>query len=196
MKFLITFIILLFMMSCGGDKVYSPKPKMYPRVVYPSKTYEQKEIAYCNFSFQAPTYASIIQDKYFYDDVVVNPCWFDLSVSDLKADLHCSYFPLDSRDGLDRLVHDAFRMTNEHNVKANYIEETLIENKDHNVYGLLFSVDGPVASPIQFYLTDSTNHFFRASLYLNSKVNPDSTAPIVKYIAQDIDAMISSWEWK
>lgn len=195
MKLIYTFIFILLLSACGGDKVYTPKPRMYPRVMYPEKTYEVKEMDYCDFSFRVPSYMKVIQDQYFYDDKVIDPCWFDLKVRELNATLHCSYYPVTSQKALDTLINDAFKVTNKHNIKANYIEEALVYNPKDRVYGLVFDVDGPVASPVQFYLTDSTHHFFRASLYFDSKVNPDSTAPVLKFLHQDIDTLISTWRW-
>ena len=196
MRILILALVATCFIACGGDKVYTPKPKMYPRVIYPTKAYEDKQPSDCSFTFRAPTYADIVKDEYFYEDDIVDPCWFDIVVPELQASIHCSYYPLQSRAQLDELVADAFEVTNKHTIKANYIEEALIANPSRSVYGLLFAVDGPVATPLQFYLTDSTDHFFRASLYFDSKVNPDSTAPIVQYLQQDIDTIISSWQWQ
>lgn len=169
---------------------------MYPRIIFPEKKIEQKKISYCDFSFSAPTYIEVIQDQYFFEDEIVHPCWFDLKADKLGAEIHSSYYPLSSRLQLDTLVNDAFKVTHKHNVKANYIDDLLIKRPEANVYGILFDVDGPVASPIQFYLTDSTDHFFRASLYFNSQVNPDSTDVILDYLMTDINAIIGSWEWK
>jgi gliding motility-associated lipoprotein GldD len=102
---------------------------------------------------------------------------------------------VNNRKGFDKLVSDAFTLTDKHNVKANSRRESQIKN-EHGVAGLLFEVDGPVASPIQFYLTDSTHHFFRASLYLNATVNPDSTSPIFQYLRSDMEKIIESFKWK
>ena len=76
-------------------------------------------------------------------------------------------------------------MAGKHNVRAEFRKESIIE-KPGNVNGLLFEISGPVASAIQFYVTDSINHFFRASLYFESHVNPDSTAPVLTFMKQDI----------
>jgi len=196
MKYVIVIVLTAVLMGCTGEKVYSPKPRMYPKVVYPNKVYEEKEMDYCDFLFRAPTYMEVVQDQYFYEDKIVHPCWFDLLVPELRASLHCSYYPLSDRAELDRLVYDAFQVTNEHNKKANYIKDNLISMPEYAVHGMIFRVEGPVASPVQFFLTDSTSHFFRASLYFNSKVDADSTAPIVEYLQIDIDSLIASWRWR
>lgn len=195
MRVLLALIIACTLYSCKGDEVYSPKPKMYPRIDYPQKVLAKKDLEFCNFAFEAPTYMDVEQEKYFYDDVVAHPCWFDIKVPSLKASMHCSYYPLKDTEELSKLVAGAFRLTSEHNKKASYISETVIDSPSKKVHGLLFDVEGPVASPVQFYLTDSTDNFFRAALYFDSKVNVDSTAPVLKYLHQDIKHIIETWEW-
>jgi gliding motility-associated lipoprotein GldD len=113
----------------------------------------------------------------------------------LNASLYCSYYRITKDKSISALINDAFNIAGKHNIKANYRRETIIENKN-GVKGILFDIEGPVASPVQFYLTDDKNHFFRASLYFNSKVNPDSTAPVLSFIKTDIDTLISTFRWK
>lgn len=187
---------MLLLVSCSGEKAYSPKPRMYPRVYFPDKDTQTLNIQQCDFVFNLPTYFEFVQEQYFYEDIAAHPCWFDLEADTFNTSIHCSYYPLESRQELDKLIDDAFKVTNRHNVKADYIEDLVIERADAGVYGLLFNVEGPVASPVQFYLTDSTRHFFRASLYFNSKVNPDSTGIILDYLRSDINGMIGSWKWE
>jgi len=195
MKILVPLMMLL-LVSCTGDNIYSPKPRMYPRVIFPEKQLKEFKVPSCDFNFVTADYFSVVQDEYFYDEETQHPCWFDLEASIFNAAIHCSYFPLSTRAELDELINDAFKVTNRHNVKAAYIEDLIIDRSEANVHGLLFNVEGPVASPLQFYLTDSVQHFFRASLYFNSKVDPDSTAVVLDYVRSDINEMIGSWKWK
>jgi len=60
----------------------------------------------------------------------------------------------------------------------------------------MFEIEGDVATPIQFFLSDSTNHFFRASLYFENKVQVDSMAPVYEFVRQDIDTLLSTFYWK
>jgi gliding motility-associated lipoprotein GldD len=55
---------------------------------------------------------------------------------------------------------------------------------------------GNTASPIQFYLTDSTKDFFRAALYFNNIPNQDSLAPVIDYLREDIMMMMETFRWK
>jgi len=67
---------------------------------------------------------------------------------------------------------------------------------DKKVYGLLFEIDGPVASPIQFFLTDSTTHFLRGSLYFKDVVNRDSIQPVFEFVKEDLEVFFESFTWK
>jgi gliding motility-associated lipoprotein GldD len=182
--------------SCGEVAIKMPKPRMYPKVDYPSAAGNLKfDTTFCNFTFQYPKYATVVQDSFFYEGKPIHPCWFDINIPDLNASLHCSYYKVTKEKDLSSLINDAFNIAGKHNIKANFRKESVIENES-GAKGILFEIEGPVASPLQFYLTDEKNHFFRASLYFNSKVNPDSTAPVLKFIKPEIESMIASFEWK
>lgn len=193
--FSILFISIIFN-ACGDERIMSPKPRMYPRVYYPEvRQIMQFDTSYCKFSFEYPDYAVIKRDTFVFEGKPEDDCWFDINTPALNTSLHCSYYPIKSNYNLDKLVNDAFTIAGKHNVKASFRKESLIQTQN-NVSGILFEIEGPVASPIQFYLTDSTNHFFRASLYFNSAVNTDSTAEILKFVRHDIEKIIESFKWK
>jgi gliding motility-associated lipoprotein GldD len=193
-SFLVLFIFFTII-SCDDDGIKTPKVRMYPRVNYPEKNYTDFDSVLCNFNFRLPTYSKVVKDSFMFDGKPIHPCWFDIQIPSLNASLHCSYYKISKEKSLTSLVNDAFNIAGKHNIKANYRKEIVIENK-YGVKGILFDIEGPVASPTQFYLTDEKNHFFRASLYFNSKVNPDSTAPVLTFLKTDIDSLISSFRWK
>ena len=109
--------------------------------------------------------------------------------------MHLSYIPIENRTEFDKLIADAFEMADKHNSKASYREELVISNPEKDVHGLIFEIDGPVATPIQFFVTDSTEHFLRGSLYFKSSVNRDSIAPVYDFLKIDIGKMIESFGW-
>lgn len=88
-------------------------------------------------------------------------------------------------------------MTDWHNKKATYIEEAPFA-KSNNVKGVLFTVEGPVASQLQFFITDSLEktHFFRGALYFNTRVRPDSIAPMYEFVRKDVERMLETFKWK
>lgn len=185
----------LILISCNSDTLKLPKSRMYPKIEYPEKKYIQFDTALCNFVFRYPDYGKIVQDSFKLEGEPEHACWFDIEIKSLNANLHCSYYQVTKEKNITDLINDAFEIAGKHNIKANFRKETIIQNKS-DVNGVLFNIEGPVASPVQFYLTDNKKHFFRASLYFNSKVNPDSTAPVLNFIQSDIDTLISTFKWK
>lgn len=184
----------VFFASCKNDSVFTPKPKMYPRVIYPERSYVEFDQDYCNLTFLYPDYAEIIQDTLFFDEEPADPCWFDVHFTPLNGRLHCSYYPISSREDFDQLIKDAFTFVDKHDIKANYRGETQIVGKNQTG-GILFEIDGPVATPLQFFLTDTTRHFIRGSLYFNNKVNPDSMATVHQFVGQDVKKIIETLQF-
>jgi gliding motility-associated lipoprotein GldD len=195
-RIFLSLVLIHALFSCSEEAMKMPKPRMFPKVDYPVASGNLKfDTTFCNFTFQYPEYAKVVQDSFFYEGKPIHPCWFDINIPALNASLHCSYYKVTKEKDLSSLINDAFNIAGKHNIKANFRKESVIENAS-GAKGILFDIEGPVASPLQFYLTDEKNHFFRASLYFNSKVNPDSTAPVLKFIRPEIESMIASFEWK
>ncbi len=184
-----------FALVACEEAAFTPKPRAYPRVIYPTKTYQAFDTTYCQFSFQYPVYAQIQQDTNFLDENPAHACWFDVYFPDFDGRLHCSYYPITKSNSLEQLKKDAFEMADWHNKKANYIDEMLIQ-KPNGVNGFAFLIEGPAASPFQFYLTDSTHHFLRGALYFNTQAKPDSMAPVYAFVKEDILKIIETFEWK
>lgn len=196
MRYTLLFLIafgLNFFTSCE-DAPYVPKPKVYPKINFPEKKYQAFDKDYCAFTFDFPTYANIQQDTLFFDERPKSPCWFNINFPQFNADIHCSYIKINGKKSFEKLVNESHFLANKHNIKADYIDEMKIEKPNH-VSGFCFDIEGPAASPFQFYLTDSTHHFVRGSLYINTKPNPDSLAPVYKFLKEDIIQMINTFEW-
>ena len=193
-KYFLLFIILMFLTSCE-ELVYTPKPRGYPKIEYPPKAYQNFELSDCSImQFEYPKYAKIQRDSLFLNQKIEHPCWFDIYFPMYDSRLHCSYRPIDKATSFEKLREDAFKMANEHNVKADYIDELPV-NKPNGVSGFVFDIEGAAASPFQFYLTDGKKHFFRGALYFNTQARPDSLAPLHDFLKQDVMKLIDSFEW-
>lgn len=180
------FLALFMVIFVACDEPY-PRPSGYLRIEIPEQQYQ--EVEYCYFKTQISSSAKIIpiakKDA---------ECWFNLKYNKFKADVHFTYLPIE--DNFADLVDHAHRLKDRHNTVASYIPETKYENIDHNVGGLLFEIQGrKAASPINFFLTDSTNHFVVGSLYFNHSPNNDSIQPVIEHIKEDVIHMMENWEW-
>lgn len=120
--------------------------------------------------------------------------WIDIHYPTLNTTIHCSYKPI--HNNLRTLARDAQEFLFSHTTIASAIPEQEFANPEENVYGVYFELHGNTASPIQFILTDSTEHFFRGSVYCNDIPNQDSLAPIYDYMRHDVRMLMESMQWQ
>jgi gliding motility-associated lipoprotein GldD len=196
MKNWLLFVIAGLAVAAGCSETPSiPKPRGYPKVVYPEKKYRPFDESYCSFTFSMPTYARIEQDTLFFEEKPQHPCWFNIYVPDFDCAVHCSYYPVAGAKELEELKKDAFELAAKHNIRADFIDELPIERPD-GTSGFAFDIQGPAASPFQFFLTDGKKHFLRGALYFNTQINTDSLAPVYDFMKTDIIELINTLEWQ
>ena len=194
MRWIAIVIAVLFLLSCNDTLERSPRPHQYPQLNLPNDAKKIFSNTDCPFEMNIPEYATVEKKDFLFDDVPAGECWFDLTLQPLGATIHCSYYRLGREFTFDNLVNDAFTMVSKHNKKANYREEFAVKNDD-DVSGIIFKINGPVATPYQFFVTDSTSHFLRGALYFDQKIDFDSVAPIVDHLEMEIDKMLLSMRW-
>jgi gliding motility-associated lipoprotein GldD len=190
--FLLVFLLIpcfFFLGSCGGDDEYSPKPKGYFRIDLPKKSYQVYDQD-CPFSFEYPRYARIVHDP----ERLAEPCWLNFEFPRFGATLHLSYKDL-NHDALN-YIKDSWDLVQKHISKASAMNNEEVARKNEKVFGLVFNIEGNAASPLQFYLTDSTRHFIRGALYFSAVPNKDSIGPVYEFIRADIAHMIQTFRWK
>ena len=191
-----TFVLLVaVLVACNNVGVPIPKPRAYPKVIFPEKTYISFDSLGCPFQSELPTYVEVKQQNEFFGEKTDHPCWFDIFYPAYNCSVHCSYYEIGGENSFDKLHGDAFRMVLEHNERANDLQEKFVRNAN-DVSGYVFSLDGPAASPYQFYLSDSTTHYIRGAVYFNTQINIDSLAPIYAYVKADVDHFIQAFKWK
>jgi len=184
----IVFILALHSFSfCRNN--YTPKPPGYIKVEYPEKKYRLYD-SYPAFRFECPEYTVITFDS----STRIQQGWLNVNFPTLNGTVFLSYKKLNQN--LKAYVEDSRSMVYKHTIKAETIEEILLKNSVKKVYGIFYDIKGNVASSIQFFVTDSLNHFLRGSLYFNAQPNQDSLAPLISFVRKDIDHMLNTLEWK
>ena len=188
-KYLTLLSAIIFFISCD-NKQYQPKPRAYFRIDLPEKQYVPLD-SMRYYSFEYPIQCLITPDFYSPEE----KDWINIEYPANKATIHISYKAVN--DNLDVYLEDSYSMMSKHISRAMGIRDSLIVNHERDVYGLIYFLEGEgVASSIQFYLTDSTNHFMRGSLYFIVRTNNDSLAPVIDYITDDIRHLIETTQWK
>ena len=184
---LISVLVLLTVVGC--KKRYTPKPLGYHRIDFPEKEYEVYR-SDCPFTFEYPVYGEVRQDQ----SPSAEPCWLNIRFEEYNGTIHLSYKPV--QKNLSKLTEDARSLTYKHTVKAESISERLFTKPQRNVHGILYDVKGNAASSLQFFLTDSSNHFVRGSLYFQVQPNKDSLAPVIDFFREDVIHFMESFKWK
>ena len=183
------FVILVWAFGfLGCHKATSPRPYGYCRIVLPEANYVPLEGRHAYY-FEKSVYAE--EQKVHHEGT---GDWMNLHYAVLNADIHCSYMPV--RGNLRELTDDAMEFVFKHVSQASAIPEHAYNDGERHVYGVLFELEGNTASPYQFFLTDSTLHFFRGAAYCNCRPNADSLQPVLEYLQTDIMHLIETFEWK
>lgn len=186
---LVNCILLTVFVSCD-NKTYQPKPKGYFRIDLPEKEYVSLD-SMKYYSFEHPVYSKITPDYLSPEEKE----WVNVEFPSFKGTIHISYKNVDNN--IEKYLEDSYYMMTKHISRAMGIRDSVVANPERKVYGLVYFLEGEgVASPLQFYLTDSVNHFLRGSLYFNVKTNNDSLAPVIDFITDDIRHLIETVKWK
>jgi gliding motility-associated lipoprotein GldD len=180
-------LILILTFSCQQD--YIPKPHGYFRIDFQEKTYHTFDSIALPYTFDIPGYSKIVPDR----DRLAEPYWINLKIPAHKAEVHISYKKV--QNNLARLMEDSRTLAYKHSIKADAINERIFVNPQKKVYGTIYLIDGNAASPVQFYLTDSTQNFLRGALYIREVPNIDSLRPVIDFLTPDVIRLIETTKW-
>lgn len=183
-------LVIASFISCGGEKTHIPKPMGYFRIDLPEKKYVLFDSSY-PYTFEYPVYAKINPDI----NNNTESYWLNIDFPKFKGKIHLSYKPI--KRNLSLFADDAYNLAMKHIPKASNIEDSIIDVKENKVYGIIYNIEGDgTASTYQFYVSDSISNFVRGALYFNVHTNNDSLAPVINFIKQDINHLISTLKWK
>ncbi len=189
----ILLILVILLTSCGED--YLPKPKAHLRLDYPEANYKKTKLPEMPVAFEVSHLAEGIKVKSLKS--TTESYGANLEYKPLKATIYLTYKAIEgSEENLMDYLKDAQKLTLEHTKKADEIPVYPFEDLERKVYGVLSEVRGDAASPAQFYVTDSVNHFLTGSLYFDAKPNYDSILPAANYLQKDIQRIMESLEWQ
>ena len=187
---LLSLILALVFLAVACDPPYAPKPRGYFRIDLPERTYLTFDTTF-PYVFEYPSYAEITGDPHS----PMEKYWININYTPFKATLHFSHKQVDGN--LIDYLEDAHKMVTKHIPKADAIYDSLVVDRDRQMYGLIYQLEGSgAASPYQFFLTDSTSNFVRGALYFNTAPNNDSLAPVIDFITDDLEHMIRTFRWK
>ena len=185
-KWLLILAVVVLTFAC--KQRYTPKARGYFRIDLPEKAYQMFEGDY-PYKFEYPAYAVVKPDT----SSNAEKYWLNISYLEFKGQIHMSYKPVG--DHFNMLMEDSRKLAYKHSIKADAIHERMFYDAEKKVSGVLYEIKGNAASPLQFYATDSLNHFLRGSLYFNAIPNQDSLAPVINFVHQDVIRLMETLQW-
>ena len=108
--------------------------------------------------------------------------------------MHLTWSPVNN--DLQAMIEDAHTFKRTHQAKAAKINSERILNDSARVFGTMFDIEGDVASPFVFYVTDSTKNFLYGTLYFDNRPNADSLAPVTQRLRADLRHMLTTLRWQ
>ena len=179
--------------SCQEES-YTPKPRSFHRIDVPDKEYQIFRADYCPCTFNFPTYGSVDRKVVYFKDTPDHPCWLNIDLPYFNGKIYMSYTDIDSEEKLERVINDAYKYAFKHTIKADFIDETPVRTNE--LSGVLFDIGGNVATNVQFYVTDSSQHYLRGSLYFDEQPNVDSLRPVIDFLRLDMLELMRSVNWE
>lgn len=204
---------LLFFAIAACNSPYVSKKRGYYTITLPERKYQLFNDPSLPYSFEYPVYASIVQDTTYFDNNPENTFWRNIDFPMFKAKVFLSYkqvggkalYKLKQASGVykdtiainvfDKMVTDAFTLTNKNDVISNSIKDSIIKT-NNGISGIFFKVGGNAATAKQFFLTDTTRHFLRGALYFDVTPNADSLKPVQDFLQLDLEHLINTFKWK
>lgn len=182
-------VLLISLIFVACNPTGSPKPRGYFRIDLPEKNYVASDSS-LPYLFEYPSYTTIGPDP----QAPHEKYWININYPQFKATLHLSYKNISG--DLFTYLEDAYMLVSKHIPKADAITDSVIYDTDRHVFGLTYRIEGSgSASPYQFFVTDSTDHFLRGALYFNTTPNNDSLEPVIRFIIGDVQHLINTVRW-
>lgn len=189
---LITLIFAITILVVSCEDAYVPKQVGYHKIDLPKHQYITLQDKKLPYTFEHSVYAETKPHK---KSTISNPNWIDIVYPDFGASIELTYKSVNENEKeFYKMVNDARKLTNKHNIKAYAINETVIKTPT-GMDAAIFELEGDVPSQFQFYVTDSTEHFFRGALYFRTSLKNDSLRPVINYISYDIVHMLNTLNW-
>lgn len=185
-----TLILFFGFLFSGCTQTYTPKPRGYVRIEPPRAVYVpfDQAKAPCRFNLSRLAVGELLPRG---DSAAA----INLAYPTLGAKLYGSYFTL-PEGRLENALSECRRLVAGEARQASGVTEKAYSNPEAGVYGSLFLLEGDVASPLQFMLTDSLSRLFRGALYYDCRPNADSLGPLTGYLSRDMIELIQSFSWK
>ena len=189
LKVCLPILALGLLLTTGCNTDYVPKPKGYPRLYLPSAGYKALGMG-LPYEFEVSMASTATPSK----DRLSEPLWIDIHYPGFDATVQITYKKVTGMKDLNEYIEDARKLTSKHQIRATAIEESMRKVASGDI-AYTFRLEGQVPTQYQFFVTDSSKHFLRGALYFKTATQNDSLAPIIDYVARDMEHLLNTLRW-
>ncbi|MEO6582841.1 MAG: hypothetical protein ABIO05_00870 [Ferruginibacter sp.] len=149
-------LIFLLLLLHGCNSVYTSKKTGYFQIDLPRHAYNTYDQPGFPYTFDYPVYAVPVKDSTYFDSTPENDYWVNIDFPQFDARIFLSYkiiggksfYKVKTANGytdstgkndFDRMVNDAFNLTNKNNAVATSIKDSMFTT-GNNVTGVFFKV--------------------------------------------------------
>ena len=188
MNKIISLLVVFSILLCTCSDSNLPKQTAFLRIDFP----EPKYLAFkeTNHLFDFYYNASAVEIK------TKNSKQLSLLYPKINFSIDLSIQKLNKPKDLEDNFSDFYLLLDTHSKKSNGVFVREYEDLNKRIFSQIYEISGGVASPIQFYITDSTSNFIKGSLNLNFKSNYDSIFPSIQYVKKDVLILVESLNWR
>lgn len=199
-----TFLACMTMVSCKPKALPEPKPMGYFRIDLPEHQYKPMDASQllpgkeATITITPPfTCEQSVHATTTIEPQPNNSLWVNVTYPDFGASFRFTCFEVKNADSLRKLMVSEDKMVKFHYQKADDVQYSIIKDPEARIWGQTYEIYGKqVATPFQFWLTDSAHRFVRATLYFDFAPNNDSLQPVIDYLKEDAMHLINSFAWK
>jgi gliding motility-associated lipoprotein GldD len=206
-----TYLLPFFLLVLACNSAYVQKPRGYYKIDFPQRAYKVYDEPGYPYTFEYPVYANVVKDSTFFDDKP--EYWVNIDFPQFKGRVYIGYNGIgkvarfkvpDGKGGykdstgintFERLREGSYKLTYKHTYKAASIEDSLMITPN-GVMGVFFNVGGNAATAKQFFVSDTTRHFLRGTLYFDASPNEDSLGIVNQFLQEDMKHLINTLKWR
>ena len=155
-----------------------PKPDAYLRIEFNEPKYLNYEDVNSQIDFYYNSSSSSINQ--------ISSKSINLNYENLGMSLDLSFNKLSSENEVINYITDFNLLLDTHTKQSNGFLVKEFENVEYSTFGKIYEFKGDVASPIQFFITDSLNNFIQGVVNKEISSKYDSIYPSIQYIKNDI----------
>lgn len=178
--------VIVFLQSCGAAPV--PRPDGFFRIEPYPASYHRDTVGRMSLLINDSARCDVLRAG--------NPgeyAWCNVVYPRYNATVYLSFIDAPARSGLAELLAESRDLVYRQSVGAARVEAVEYVDADKPLYAILYHLSAASATPLQFVATDSLSCLVRGALYYDhSPLRPDSVAPTIEYLADEMAVMIES----